>query len=48
MEEKSASRVRNARRHAPSIIAMHSPSKLTILYWILGMILDGLESLQIL
>jgi len=46
MEEKSALRVRNARGHAQGITAIHSPLKSMTRYWISGMILDGLESLE--
>jgi hypothetical protein len=46
MEEKSALRARNAKRHAQGITAIHSPLKSMILYWISGMTLDGSESLE--
>jgi hypothetical protein len=46
LEVKSALSVRNARRHAQGITAIYSPLKSMILYWILGMIVDELKSLQ--
>jgi len=46
MEEYSALRVRNARRHAQGITTIHSQLMSIMLYWILGMILDELKLLQ--
>jgi hypothetical protein len=47
MEEKLALKARTIGRHALGLAASHSLSKSMILYWIMGIILDGLESLEI-